>query len=133
MKVNFGKIAQLAEEQGTNLGSLSKQMGKNRYFLYNIRDRHGSIKLPDAKALAAILGTSVEFLADTTEDPAPRLPTFARVEPTPADISVLEFADLLATRPQTQVLFSALKNASDEDIAKVISILKVLKGETDDQ
>ena len=133
MKVNFGKVAQLAEEKGLTLGSLSKQMGKNRYFLYNIRDRNGSMKMPDAKALAAVLGTSVEFLSDQTDDAEAQLPTFAKADTASTDISVLEFADLLSTRPQTQVLFSALKNASDEDIAKVISILKVLKGETDDQ
>ena len=88
--------------------------------------------MPDLRTLATILDTNAEYLIDESEDPTPRISMFADAKPA-ADISVLEFADMLATRPQTQVLFSALKNASDEDIAKVISILKVLKGESDAQ
>lgn len=132
MKVNFSKIEQLAEEQGISLNALAIKMGKNRYFLYNVRDRKQVMKMPDIRTLATILNTNAEYLLDETEDSTSRISTFGEVKPS-SDISVLEFADMLATRPQTQVLFSALKNASDEDIAKVISILKVLKGEANDQ
>lgn len=132
MRVNFSKIEQLAKDQGISLNALSVQMGKARYFLYNVRDQRQVIRMPDLRILATLLNTNVEYLLDGTDDPAPRISTFVDSKPT-TDISVLEFADMLATRPQTQVLFSALKNASDEDIAKVISILKVLKGESDAQ
>lgn len=131
MKVNFGRIEQLAERNGTSLSQLSQQMGRNRFFLYNARTA-GGMKFPDVEALAKLLGTTWEDISEEPEKVTKPLPSFANAS-TATDISVLEFADMLATRPQTQVLFSALKNASDEDIAKVISILKVLKGENDAQ
>lgn len=131
MKVNFGRIEQLAERKGVSLNALAQQMGKNRFFLYNARTS-GNMKFPDIEKLASLLETSWEELVEEPEKVTSSISSLTRTSTT-TDISVLEFADMLATRPQTQVLFSALKNASDEDIAKVISILKVLKGESDAQ
>lgn len=138
MLLNFDKINKLAREQGKTLGSLSKEIGRSRYYLYNVRDRETAPKLLDVRRLADALHTTVEYLMDETNDPSAEPPEgFIPTEnmrwnpnfDEEATAEAMATAARLATRPQGQILFSALKTASDEDIKKTIAILKALKGE----
>ena len=91
-------------------------------------------KESDIIKIARYLDTTVEYLTDQTDDPSNTPPEgFVETENMRwnpyYDEEAVSAALKLATRPQGQILFSALKTASDEDIKKTIAILKALKGE----
>lgn len=136
MQINYDKIAKLADENGLSLSGLSVKINRERTFLYKAKETNRVLKYFDIKRIANVLGTSAAFLTDETDDPTPDEAEIGVLDLSEADVNrmsqnadvIFDVAKTIATRPQTQVLFSAVKNASDEDIQKVIDILKVLRG-----
>ena len=73
--------------------------------------------------LAAILNVSTDFLLGVTSNPTPV---------TEDDAEIWELREQLRRRPGMRILFSATKDASEEDLLKTVKILEALKGDKDD-
>ena len=137
MNCNFDKIAKLCSIRRVSLGTLALKIGRSRQYLYQVRSGTVKPKIGDMQRIAAVLGTTVEYLSDETDDPTPRATDlFSADKPITSEdkafMSMMDIANMVATRPQANVLFSVLKTATDEDIKRVVAILKAVKGEFDE-
>ncbi len=68
---NISKVKSLAKEKGLKIGFLCKQIGMEDTYIYDCS--RGKNRMTDDRLakIAEILGTSVAYLNDETDDPAP--------------------------------------------------------------
>ena len=115
--LNLTRVKSKAKLKGYSLVDLSLMLGRQRSYLYDIQNKGLKIPQQTLEKLAEILDTTPDYLEGETDSP---------------DIvrNTEEFVDiyrLVNNRPSTKLLFSALKNATDEDIKQTIAILEALK------
>lgn len=65
--VNVNKIKELAKEKGLKLQAVCDKIGASRYRFYDWERGKSSPSESDLEALAVILGTTVDYLTDKTE------------------------------------------------------------------
>ena len=71
--VNISKIRAIASEKGVKLTFIIEQLGlKSRTYFQDIEKRQGDISDDRLSLIAEILGTTLEYLRDETEDPSPK-------------------------------------------------------------
>lgn len=70
--VNLDKIKSLAKEQGKKLSYLTSQIGVPHTYFADLNRHKRDMPLDRLKKIADLLGTTVEFLRDETDDPAPK-------------------------------------------------------------
>ncbi len=115
--LNESRVKSKAKLKGISMRSLSVALGKQEYFLYGVFQGKTHATSVEIERLAELLDTTPAYLEGETDSP---------------DIvrNTEEFVDiyrLVNNRPSTKLLFSALKNATDEDIKQTIAILEALK------
>ncbi len=84
---------------------------------------NGKVKIDNEslKKLSKLFGVPIDFLLGN-DDPL-----------TPNDDSdIWELREQLRRRPGMRILFSATKDASEEDLLRTVKILEALKGDKDD-
>ena len=71
-KVNVEKVKDIAKKQGVSMKYLCDLFGKDRMWLANVRRGNAKITDEQVSVIANALGTTVEYLTDQTDDPAPK-------------------------------------------------------------
>lgn len=115
--LDYQRLRERAKEKRIGLTTLGESLGKSKYYLYDVESKGVRITKDMIEQLAEMLDTTPAYLEGETDSP---------------DIvrNTEEFVDiyrLVNNRPSTKLLFSALKNATDEDIKQTIAILEALK------
>lgn len=85
---------------------------------------------PDFETLgvmADLFGVSTDYLLGRTDTE----PTQAAVSNAPDD-DLMELREQLRRKPGMRTLFSAAKNATEEDLLRAVKIIEALKGASDD-
>lgn len=115
--LNSSRVKSKAKLKGYALTDLAVLLGRQKFYLYSALKGECKPTRAEIEKLAEILDTTPAYLEGETDTP---------------DIvrNTEEFVDiyrLVNNRPSTKLLFSALKNATDEDIKQTIAILEALK------
>lgn len=79
------------------------------------------------KQIAAFYGVSVEFLQGVTDQPT------EETKKSPAEAEeeeINEYLEVLKNNPGMRILFSKTKNATKEDLEKVVKMIEIMKGDS---
>lgn len=114
--VDYERLAEASKKRGVTWAFLSQALGMSRYYLNTSKTRGADIPEPKLQKLAAILAVPVEYLRgeDTTKQPM-------------GEVDLVVLLDQFRYRPECQLLFSALKDASPADVKKAVAIIDALK------
>lgn len=70
MPTNYPKIRTLADQRGTTIGHISVTLGKDRSYLSAMERKGYDLSPENLLRVAEFLGTTTDYLADMTDDPA---------------------------------------------------------------
>jgi transcriptional regulator with XRE-family HTH domain len=65
--VNIDKIKSLAKEKGVSITFLCQAIGQGAYYFNDVKKRNGTIPDDRMEKICDILGTTVDYLTDKTE------------------------------------------------------------------
>lgn len=123
MYERFNKILQ---EKGITAYKVAKDTGVSRSTLAAWKKKEYTPKLDKLQKLANYLGVSIQYLTgesneidDTQQMQAPNGYY--------VDKETAEYAEMLRTRPNARLLFSAAKDISKEDMQKAVEYIEFLK------
>lgn len=123
MYERFNKILQ---EKGLTAYKVAKDTGVSRSTLAAWKKKEYTPKLDKLQKLANYLGVSIQYLTgesneidDTQQMQAPNGYY--------VDKETAEYAEMLRTRPNARLLFSAAKDISKEDMQKAVEYIEFLK------
>ena len=119
--LDFERVKAKAKEKQISMVKLSGMLGKNETYFYDVRNKNLKVSKQTLEKLAEILDTSAAYLNGETDDPTPYFVTDTNAQ------DLVDVYRLVSSRPTTKILFSALKDATDEDIQQCLEILKALK------
>lgn len=125
--VNVTKIKELAKSKGIKIGYICEQLGVNHTYLANVASGKNTMSEERIIHVAQILGTSMEYLVDITDDPDP---SFMQklIETTQEKlVSVMMKRASALSSDDAQVLLDVLEQP-DEDFAKTLAVLKAMQG-----
>ena len=111
--IDYERLRRLSRDKGTSWAYLSEKAGMSRYYLNSSRNRDAEIPVERLREIAEALGTTVEFLRG--EDPV-------------GEEELSKLLDMFRHRPECQLLFSALENASADEVNKVLKIIEIIRG-----
>ena len=69
---NIDKIKTLAREKGVKIKYICSQLGLAETYLSNVKNGKDRMTQERLEQIAEILGTTVAYLTDETDDPAPK-------------------------------------------------------------
>lgn len=110
----YERIKTLCDNRGVNITEMCKQSGASRGSLTDLNK--GRIQTLSAETLSRIgsyLGVSVDELLGKQQD---------------EDSELLEYLDILRTRPECRILMSTLKNATKEEVEANVRVIEALRG-----
>ena len=123
MYERFNKILQ---EKGLTAYKVAKDTGVSRSTLAAWKKKEYTPKLDKLQKLANYLGVSIQYLTgesneidDTQQMQAPNGYY--------VDKETAEYSEMLRTRPNARLLFSAAKDISKEDMQKAVEYIEFLK------
>ena len=120
MLVNISKIKELAKEKGLKIQFVFEKMGSSRYKLYDWERGKSTPTENEIEALAHILGTTLDYLTDKTDDKNEQ-----KNKPlVNNDEELTEYLEELRTRPEMKMLFNLAKGATKEDVEKAVKIVE---------
>jgi transcriptional regulator with XRE-family HTH domain len=70
MPTNYTKIRTLADQRGTTIGHISVTLGKDRSYLSAMERKGYDLSPENLLRVAEFLGTTTDYLAGVTDDPA---------------------------------------------------------------
>lgn len=109
---NIDRIKNLAKEKGIKIKYICAQLGLAETYLSNVKNGKDRMTNDRLSRIAVMLDTTVDYLADVTDDPTPK-----KKEPVealdPIDVEILQ----------------ALRDLSVEDLRKVLEYANSLRGE----
>jgi len=114
--VDYERLTEASKRRGVTWAFLSQSLGMSRYYLNTSKSRGADIPEPKLQRLAALLNVSVEYLKG--ED-VPKQPM--------GEVDLVVLLDQFRYRPECQLLFSTLKDASPADVKKAVAIIDALK------
>lgn len=115
----FERLKQLAKEKRYSMTDLADLCGKQRTFFYDVKNKGVKVGVETYNKLSELLETTPEYLNGESDEPHPKLDTNTQ--------DLVDVYRIVSSRPTTKILFSALKDATDEDIQQCLEILKALK------
>lgn len=115
--VDYERLQQLSKDNGISWAHLSERVGMSRYYLNTCRGRNADIPLVKLRTIANALGTTVEYLRGEDEQPNKEM----------SEVDLVILLDRFRNRPECQLLFSTLKDASAADVRKAVAIIDALK------
>lgn len=115
----YNKLVRLCTIHGYSPSALCEQVGISRSFVSDLKSgRKQTISAKNAKKITDFLGVPIyELLGDEYQEQPPQV--------TEQEQMLQDIKD----NPDLQILFSMTRNASKEDIRKVIDIFKIMKGD----
>lgn len=120
------RIKQRRLELGYTADALAKLLNKNRATIY--RYENGDIEnmpIDVLEPLAKALNTTPAYLMGWTDSKQSIEPK--NTEGYYTDPETAEYAEMLRTRPNARLLFSAAKDISKEDMQKAVEYIEFLK------
>lgn len=113
-------LKQLIIEDSGTLKDFAKKINMPYTTLYSISRNVGGASIDNILKICKILGISADDLAE-----------MEGVEDTPkgyyTNNKTAEYAEMLRTRPNARLLFSAAKDISKEDLQKAVEYIEFLK------
>ncbi|MGN1409817.1 MAG: helix-turn-helix domain-containing protein [Eubacteriales bacterium] len=125
--VNVTKIKELAKAKGIKIGYICEQLGVNHTYLANVASGKNTMSEERIYHVAQILGTSLEYLVDITDDPDPRYMQKLIQTTQEKLVSVMANRASALSSDDAQTLLNVLEQ-SDEDFAKTLAVLKAMQG-----
>lgn len=123
------RIKQRRLELGYTADALAKLLNKNRATIY--RYENGDIEnmpIDVLEPLAKALNTTPAYLMGWQESDKASAPSHAtQTEDYYLDAETAEYAEMLRTRPEMRMLFSASRGISKEDMEKAVEYIELLK------
>lgn len=117
----YERIEKLCKDNGTNLTQMCKSAGVQRSALSDYKaGKNKTISFANLQKIADYFGMTVDELVNGETKKSP-----AEAE----DEELNEMLETLKNNPGMRVLFSKTKNATKEDIEKVIKMLDIMKGD----
>ena len=120
------RIKQRRLELGYTADALAKLLNKNRATIY--RYENGDIEnmpIDVLEPLAKALNTTPAYLMGWQE--SHKASTTSQTEDYYLDAKTAEYAEMLRTRPEMRMLFSASRGISKEDMEKAVEYIELLK------
>lgn len=121
----YERIDKLCKDNGTNITQMCKEAGVQRSALSEYKSgRHKTISFSNLQKIANYFGMTVDELVngETKKSPDSELSE---------DDELNEYLETLKNNPGMRTLFSKTKNATKEDIEKVIKMIDIMKGDFD--
>lgn len=122
----YEKFNKLLQEKGLTAYKVAKDTGVSRSTLAAWKKNEYTPKIDKLQKLANYLGVSISYLTgesdeidDTQQMQAPNGYY--------VDKETAEYAEMLRTRPNARLLFSAAKDISKEDMQKAVEYIEFLK------
>lgn len=123
------RIKQRRLELGYTADALAKLLNKNRATIY--RYENGDIEnmpIDVLEPLAKALNTTPAYLMGSQEPHQGSTSTLSKqTEDYYLDAETAEYAEMLRTRPEMRMLFSASRGISKEDMEKAVEYIELLK------
>ena len=123
------RIKQRRLELGYTADALAKLLNKNRATIY--RYENGDIEnmpIDVLEPLAKALNTTPAYLMGWQEPHQGSTSTLSKqTEDYYLDAETAEYAEMLRTRPEMRMLFSASRGISKEDMQKAVEYIELLK------
>lgn len=123
------RIKQRRLELGYTADTLAKLLNKNRATIY--RYENGDIEnmpIDVLEPLAKALNTTPAYLMGWQEPHQVSTSTISKqTEDYYLDAETAEYAEMLRTRPEMRMLFSASRGISKEDMEKAVEYIELLK------
>ena len=117
----YERIDKLCKDNGTNITQMCKSAGVQRSALSEYKaGRNKTISFANLQKIADFFDMTVDELVNGETEKSP-----ANAE----DEELNEYLDQLKNNPGMRVLFSKTKNATKEDLEKVIKMLDIMKGD----
>ena len=118
----YSNIKRLCDENGITTYRLCKDLGFSTALMSQWKTGRQNPSGKKLQQIAEYFNVPMEFLYVGDYEPD-------RPEPDQDDREMNELLESLKNNPGMRVLFSKTKNASKEDIEKVIKMLEIMKGE----
>lgn len=123
------RIKQRRLELGYTADALAKLLNKNRATIY--RYENGDIEnmpIDVLEPLAKALNTTPAYLMGWQESDKASTPSHAtQTEDYYLDAETAEYAEMLRTRPEMRMLFSASRGISKEEIQEAVNYIEFIK------
>ena len=117
----YERIDKLCKDNGTNITQMCKSAGVQRSALSEYKaGRNKTISFANLQKIADFFDMTVDELVNGETEKSP-----ANAE----DEELNEYLDQLKNNPGMRVLFSKTKNATKEDLEKVIKMLDIMLGD----
>lgn len=115
----YDTFIQLCNSVNKSPSAVVMELGMNKSAVTNWKNRQTPPRDATLQKLAEYFGVSVDYLLGKEKSPAEA-----------EDNEITEMLETLKNNPGMRVLFSKTKNATKEDIEKVIKMLDIMKGDT---
>ena len=116
---DLDRLRVLAKAKRYSITGLAEAIGRNRTYFYDVKNKGLNVEPETYEQVAKLLGTTPEYLRGEIDEPQA-----VSKDKTQEYIDMFRLA---TTRPATKLLFSALKNATNEDIEQCVEILNAIK------
>ena len=123
----YANIKKLCDEKGITTYKLCKDLGFSTALMSQWKSGRQNPSGKKMRAMAEYFGVPVEYLY--VGDYEPEKEAIWQEAMQKEDREVNELLEALKNNPGMRVLFSKTKNASREDIEKVIKMLEIMRGE----
>lgn len=122
----YERIFELIEEKGLTAYRVSKDTGISQASLADWRKGRSNPKIDKLQKLSEYFGVSIGYLTGEADE---RIDTQAppKHQGYYVDKETAEYAEMLRTRPNARLLFSAAKDISKEDMQKAVEYIEFLK------
>lgn len=113
---DYNRIREIAKKKGVSWSFLSQLLGHSRFYLNSCEQSGKDLSDPQMDKIAEALGVGASFLRGTDEPERPM-----------SEVDLVILLDRFRNRPECQLLFSTLKDASAADVRKAVAIIDALK------
>nr|DAP46975.1 MAG TPA: Repressor protein CI [Caudoviricetes sp.] len=122
----YERIFELIEEKGLTAYRVSKDTGISQASLADWRKGRSNPKIDKLQKLSEYFGVSIGYLTGEADE---RIDTQAPLKHQGyyVDKETAEYAEMLRTRPNARLLFSAAKDISKEDMEKAVEYIEFIK------
>ncbi len=110
-------IEQLCQERGTNVTAMCRELDISRSVLSELKSgRTQVLSVTNTEKIAKYFGVSVSYLLGDTAETA-----------TEEEEEIREYLEQLKTRSEMRMLFRMTKDATKEDIEKVVRVIEAFQ------
>ena len=122
----YERIFELIKEKGLTAYRVSKDTGISQASLADWRKGRSNPKIDKLQKLSEYFGVSIGYLTGEADE---RIDTQTppKHQGYYIDKETAEYAEMLRTRPNARLLFSAAKDISKEDMQKAVEYIEFLK------